>query len=161
MMIKHIQLLLPSSSQTLLLWSSTSPSCHVTQWTIVTQWAIWLYIWTGVVQPCETCMCTQSVGSISVIHMGIQERKKRTEEKKQRRLENQKKAEVVQKVSIVISWTPPPSRARKERRVRELSRGRRDLALSPMLHSESSGSSQLFSFSACNIEKLGGAWGRG
>ena len=39
--------------------------------------------------------------------MGIQERKKRTEEKKQRRLENQKKAEVVQKVSIVISWTPP------------------------------------------------------
>ena len=56
---------------------------------------------------------------------------------------------------------PPPSRARKERRVRELSRGWTDLALSPMLHSESSGSSQLFSFSACNIEKLGGAWGRG
>ena len=60
-------------------------------------------------------MCTQSVGSISVIHMGIQERKKRTEEKKQRRLENQKKAEVVQKVSIVISWTPPlPGQEGKE-----------------------------------------------
>ena len=50
--------------------------------------------------------CTHSIDSVHATyttHTCIQERKKRTEEKKQRKLENQKKAELVQKVCAVVS----------------------------------------------------------
>ena len=52
--------------------------------------------------------CTHIISSIQTTriytthNICMQERKKRTEEKKQRRLENQKKAEVVQKVCTIF-----------------------------------------------------------
>ena len=45
---------------------------------------------------------TYATHSIIIIYTLAQEKKKRTEEKKQRKLENQKKAELVQKVGTVI-----------------------------------------------------------
>ena len=51
---------------------------------------------------------------IIITHICIQERKKRIEEKKQRKLENQKKAELVQKICTVVPgiFFPPWERTK-------------------------------------------------